>query len=205
MIRCKDKATRFEIFRFFLFLMFYFFVPLNLLAQDQNTEGQNDELKDYCIAYGSVDGQVKVVDYFSLSCPKCRKFFLNDFANIIKEHGQDLHWVFHPVPFDQVTLEFLVCIENSGQIQRQLLLKKLFSLKSDKERSDYMKEFMAQPTLDTLDYLKTTNAYQKAAAFYHSTDIEKLPLIEINGNRLQSHRKIKELIKAKTLTRGNEK
>src|SRR3990167_750299 len=81
----------------------------------------------YQIHYGNSDAPTKVVEYFSLSCPKCYTFFKKEFPKIREKHLNDISLVFHPDPADLLTLQAMVCLEILPPEHKPLFLEAILT------------------------------------------------------------------------------
>ncbi len=79
---------------------------------------------EYLVTFGDPNTQVEFTQYFSLSCAHCVQIFRNDFGKIQEEYIENgqLRYVFHPVPMDLTTVQFMCCLEKLDQNEKRLLL-----------------------------------------------------------------------------------
>jgi hypothetical protein len=146
----------------------------------------------YQVQYGNPDSGIQIVEYFSLSCPKCFDFFEEDFPFIRKQYLDTgaISWSFHPDPADLLTLQAMVCLEHLPIEDKRLFLEA--TLKHLKERDfkhgclimQAAMEILGHPlpNLGEMGFLETTSAFQEAFLFLKQKDtIKAIPLVEING------------------------
>ena len=146
----------------------------------------------YQIAYGNPESSIKIVEYFSLSCPKCFDFFLVDFPLIKRQYldTDEISWIFHPDPADLLTLQAMVCLEHLPDGQKRCFLETV--LKHLKEKNYKHGCLIMQAAMEVLGYplqslaemgfLETTEAFKEAFAFLKQKDvITSIPMVEING------------------------
>ncbi len=147
----------------------------------------------YCIQYGNPDAESKAVEYFSLSCPKCMEFFIKEFPAIKEKHIDtgSLFWSFHPDPADLLTLQAMVCLGRLPQEQKapflEALMENLAKLRGKGHGCQLMQAAMEVfhdplPELEQLDFLKNTEAFEKAYRFVTQKDaLTVIPSVEIDG------------------------
>jgi hypothetical protein len=158
----------------------------------------------YQIQYGNPDSSIKIVEYFSLSCPKCFEFFHEDFPSIKQKYldTKNVSWSFHPDPADLLTLQAMVCLEHLPEAQKRLFLEtilKHLGEKNTKHGSFVMQAAMEilnhpLPALSQIEFLEKSEAFQQAFLFLKQPDVVKsIPMVEINGV-LQEEYPTKELL-----------
>ncbi len=147
----------------------------------------------YCPLYGNPEAPHQVVEYFSLSCPKCMDFFKHDFPAIKAAYVDTgvASWTLHPDPADLLTLQAMVCLDRLPPEHRLLFLEavmnSLAKLKSNEGGSSLMQSAMEAlenpiPELDRVEFLKETEAFEHAYAFVKQEDVVKeIPSVEIDG------------------------
>ena len=158
----------------------------------------------YQLAFGNSKAPIQVVEYFSLSCEQCIRFFNDDFGVIKSKYldSNEVSWVFHPDPADLATLQFMVCLDHLEEGQKNMFLNvvmKMFdekSVKSSKLPNKYtvilqkiLEELkVSVPNLGEISYLEKTDAFQKAYAFLKQKDVvQTIPTVEINGTLLDEY------------------
>ena len=141
----------------------------------------------YQIAYGNPDAETKIVEYFSLSCPKCVEWVLDEFPELDLEKTS---FVFHPVPADLLTLQAMVCLERLAPPQKKLFFEtamKLLPGIDPAEKSVLLEEAMEalgapMPDLGKMEFLEKTGAFQDAFRFLSQEGgIDAIPAMEVNG------------------------
>lgn len=152
----------------------------------------------YQRSFGNAEAPIKVVEYFSLTCPHCIRFFNQDFDTIKSKYldSKQVVWTFHPDPADILTLQFMVCLDRLEESKRNMFLyvvMKMFEedmVKASKHPKKYvltMKKVMEHleqpvPELEELSFLEKTEAFQRAYAFLKQKDVPRMsPTLEING------------------------
>ena len=147
---------------------------------------------NYCIIYGEPTAPVKVVEYFSLGCPKCLFLFTEEFDYLKQRYidAKKVHWVFHPNPTDIQTLQAMICIEQLSPRKKQLFLEDLLPKlqgKSPESKTRGLKQVAYRfdvtfPSQDQIDSLKKTDAFKNAYQFVSQKEgIEAVPTVEVNG------------------------
>jgi len=146
----------------------------------------------YQIQYGNPAADVKVVEYFSLSCPKCYEFFERDFPDIQEKLlvSKKAAFIFHPDPADLLTLQAMVCLEQLPEEKRKLFFEvilKHLPKESPKNGCLVLQAAMEAlnhpvPRLADIDFLEKTEAFNHAYLFLKQTDVlQTIPMVEING------------------------
>ena len=148
---------------------------------------------EFLIHYGNPQAPLKVIEYFSFSCPHCVTVF-KDFPKIKEEFiDQDLiYFTFQPMPKDLTTVRALHCLSLLNTQEKQIFLEALFEfLEKNQEDSDrichVMQDFLScfskqTLALDNKTYLKESPIMQKAFDYISQKDqIKALPATEING------------------------
>jgi hypothetical protein len=153
----------------------------------------------YQIAYGNPKSKIQIVEYFSLSCPKCFDFFEGDF-HFIREKYLDtgeVFWIFHPDPADLLTLQAMVCLEYLPSVERKRLFLETV-LKHLRERKNKHGCLIMQATMEVLghplpqlaemQFLEKTEAFKEAFLFLKQKDVVKaIPQVEINGKLCEEY------------------
>jgi hypothetical protein len=165
-----------------------------LLAAFSSTLGNCFEKlsPDYQISYGNPDAPIKVVEYFSFTCPKCLKFIREDFGNLKEKyiHSNQIHWTFHPDPADRLTLQAMICLRQLNAVQKRHFLEVISKNLEEKGLEvgcvlmQAAMEYFQHPLseLDKMTFLETTEEFRRAFAFLKQKDvITTVPTVEING------------------------
>ncbi len=146
----------------------------------------------YQIAYGNPDAPLKVVEYFSFTCPKCLKLIKEDFE-VLKEsyiNPGKVYWVFHPDPADKLTLQALICLGRLNDAQKKLFFEtvsKNLDQKSLQVGCQVMQAVMDYfqlplPELGKASFWESTEEFQLAFTLLRQKDmITSVPTVEING------------------------
>lgn len=147
----------------------------------------------YQISYGNPNSQIKVVEYFSLSCTKCFEFFNEDFQTIRHRYLDrgEISWSFHPDPADLLTLQAMVCLETLPDEEKKRLFLETV-LKHIQEKNFKHGCLIMQATMEVLgfplpnlaemEFLEKTRAFGDAFLFLKQKDVVKIiPTLEING------------------------
>lgn len=145
----------------------------------------------YTVAYGNPQAPVHIVEYVSLSCPKCVLFIQKAFPLIQEEYINTgkVHWTFHPDPADLVTLQAMICFEVLTPLEKQqmlLLLSHIPPMHMNKKACDIMQKAMDAlgkplPDLHNLHFLQNTPAFISAYEYLSQKNAPvDLPTIEIN-------------------------
>lgn len=143
----------------------------------------------YLVAYGSGASDTEVVEYYSLSCPKCLELFVTDFPKL-REIRPDVRFVFHPDPADLLTLQAMVCFELLKEEQKPIFLETVLECLHENQGRGGLA--ILQTAMDALglpvsdlgkiEFLETTNAYRAAFRFLIQEDVVTfVPSYEING------------------------
>lgn len=157
----------------------------------------------YQISYGSLDAPLRVVEYLSLSCPKCLDAW-NTFKTLRPRYvaSHQVHWTFHLHPADMLTLQALVCLHELPPTDRTLFFEVLLdTLEDPTEGCLHMQIAMEAlgkplPELDRIPYLKTTESFKTACTYLKQPDVvTELPTVEINGTLYDAFPNLKFLEK----------
>jgi hypothetical protein len=149
---------------------------------------------EYLITYGRKNAKVEIIQYFSLSCPHCVQIFKNDFLKIYEQYIEkgDLRYVFHPVPVDLTTVQFMCCLERLDEVQKTVLLKVLLeelSLDNPEFNVILMKkgmEIFKSPIndLEKEEFIRASHAFSSSRDFVIQEDsLKTVPSIQI-GDRI---------------------
>lgn len=170
------------------YLAFSFFLSIiHLSAMDKLPS-------EYQVSFGDQDALIEITQYYSLSCPHCVQIFKNDFKHIQEEFIDTgkLRYIFHPVPMDLTTVQFLCCLEGLTNTKKQLLLSVLLeelSLENSNYNVILMKHAMdvlksPLEKLDDEDYIKNSNGFKCASDFVtQNENLKTVPSIQI-GDRV---------------------
>ena len=145
----------------------------------------------YQIRYGD-PGKTEVVEYFSLSCKKCHEWFAKDFPEVKREYIDEgsVSWVFHPLPADRATLQFMVCLDKLPEEARKPFFEAVSECMAsggEKEGCLLMQSAMQTlgvpvPELDDMDILSESPAFQDALDYLQQKDVVlAVPTLEIDG------------------------
>ncbi|MFI5342789.1 MAG: thioredoxin domain-containing protein [Chlamydiales bacterium] len=144
---------------------------------------------DYLIAFGNPDSPIKIVQYFSFTCPHCLTLYRKDFHEVKTKYLETVSWVFHPVPMDLLTVQAMDCLEKLSAREKRLFLESLLDvipLDGSALSVLYMQkamELFEKPIkeLQKKEYLSNTKAFQDAFLFIKQKDkINAVPSVEIN-------------------------
>lgn len=147
----------------------------------------------YWVQYGSPDAESQVVEYFSLSCPQCLKFFNQEFPSIQRNYVDPgtISWSMHPDPADLLTLQAMICLERLSPEHKALFLKTIIDgmskCKGTEQGCNLMKAAMEAfqnpiPDLENLEFIQKTEAFQDAFSFVTQKDVVRvIPSVEIDG------------------------
>lgn len=150
--------------------------------------------REYLVTYGKKDAKVEIIQYFSLSCSHCLQIFRNDFPKISEKYIDkgDLRYVFHPVPVDITTVQFMCCLERLDEDQKKILLGAIFeelSLDNPVFNVILIKrgmELLKKPMndLEKESFIRSSKAFGLAKDFIDKQDTLKIvPSIQI-GDRI---------------------
>ncbi len=146
----------------------------------------------YLVQYGSADAPVKIVQYYSLTCPHCVALFRKQFKQIKEEFIQteQIHWIFHPVPMDLQTVQAMDCFSNLSEKEREIFLEAILEELAI-DRPSFTAHLMQKgmevlkkpiPDLQEKSYLSETDAFTDAFNFLkQNEDLNAVPAVEING------------------------
>jgi Thioredoxin len=146
----------------------------------------------YHISYGNPGAPIKVVEYFSFTCPKCLDLIRGEFEEIRLKYIKTgkVHWVFHPHPADLLTLQAMICLGKLDDVQKPLffeVISKNLDGKSVKIGCAMMQASMEHfrqplPELGKMTFVEATEEFTEAFAFLKQEDVvASVPTIEING------------------------
>jgi Thioredoxin len=169
---------------------FWFFLCSHLLPlQGFCLEKLNS---DYLISFGNPDAPIKVIQYFSFTCPHCLGLFKRDFHQIKEKYLEEnaISCVFHPVPMDLLTVQAMDCLEKLSEKEKRIFLTALLEVIPIDDSATavlFMQKAMEifnkpLPDLQDKDYLSKTRAFKEAFLFLRQEDkINAVPTVEING------------------------
>lgn len=169
-----------------LFLICSVLVEASMASAFQKIDGK------YLVPYGNPKADIQIVEYFSLSCPKCFEFFKEDFPSIKKKYidSGKVFWLFHPDPVDLPTLQMMVCLDHLQDKQRALFFEVLIKhLMEKKSRHGCLVMQAAMealenplPDLDKMEFLEKSEAFKESVKFLKQKDvINMIPTVEIDG------------------------
>lgn len=178
---------------------------------------------EYCISFGDPQAKTKLVEYFSLSCPKCITILKRDFPHFREKYidTDEVFWVMHPDPADILTLQLMECLGALSEKEKRAFFEHLivnFPSRPSKQIVFEMQKVLADwgrplPHLHDLNFLETTKAFQVAFSYVQQENAPKeIPTISINGEMKSSfptHSFVEKEIeraleKAKELRQGEE-
>lgn len=147
---------------------------------------------EYCISFGSPEAPVKVIEYFSLSCPQCLRLLKRDFPSFRKKYveSDQVFWVLHPDPADLLTIQFMECLEKLSEKEKRAFFDWLLATlpkKPSKKTVFQMQQVLEDwgrplPYLHELNFLEKTKTFQIAFAYVKQNEAPKeIPTISING------------------------
>lgn len=145
----------------------------------------------YCVYFGNKDSSNLVTEYYSFSCPHCLNLYRKDFEKIKKKLIKEdhVHFVFHPVPLDLVTIQAMICLEGLSSEEKCLFLDAILSeADSDSfitaQLMQKAMELLKKPIPQLLDqeFVMNHPAFQDAFDFISQEDrITAIPSVDING------------------------
>lgn len=158
---------------------------------------------DWQVTYGDPKAPIQVVEYFSLSCPKCLDLFKNDFLAMKEKYinSQNVHWTFHLNPADLLTLQAMICLEKLTAAEKRIFFEVIIEALVDPNDGCIAMQTAMEafgkpiPELHDPDYLKKSPLFTSAYQYLKQEDlITELPTIEINGKLYDEfpHRKFIE-------------
>jgi len=167
-----------------LFLLLSFFLPIQGNCFEKLSS-------DYLIIFGNPEAPVKIVQYFSFTCPHCLSIYRDDFKTIKSKYidTNQVTWTYHPVPMDFLTVQAMDCLEKLSDREKRIFLESIMDvmpLDDAKLTVCYMEkamELFEKPIkhLAEKDYLSKARAFQDAFLFIKQPDkINAVPTLEIN-------------------------
>lgn len=164
----------------------------NLSLQYQTNRSGFKKLPDkYCVYFGNKDSLNLVTEYYSFTCPHCLNLYRKEFVqiqnNLIKKN--QVHFVFHPVPLDLVTIQAMICLEHLSSEEKCLFLDAILS-EADTDSfitAQLMQKAMVLlkkpiPRLLEQDFVINHTAFQDAFEFISQENhITAIPSVDING------------------------
>jgi len=174
----------------FLFVLGFNFASLSA----QTFENLSPE---YCISFGNPQAEIKVVEYFSLSCSKCITLLKRDFPHFREKYidTDQVFWVLHPDPADVLTLQLMVCLEKLSEKEKRVFfewllatLPKVPSKKTVFQMQQVLEDWgRPLPSLHDLSFLEKTKPFQVAYDYVKQDAAPKeIPTISINGQLKES-------------------
>ena len=169
----------------------------------------------YHITYGNPEAPIKVVEYFSFTCPKCLKLIREDFEALKEKYINvgKVYWIFHPYSADRLTLQAMVCLDKLNEAKKRLFFE-VISKNLEGKGFDLgcvmmqaaMEHFQQSlPALDKMSFLEGTEEFRRAFAFLKQKDcITSVPTVEINGISRDEFPARKFLEKQFTILLANE-
>jgi hypothetical protein len=148
--------------------------------------------KEYLVTYGKDEAPVKIVQYYSFTCPHCVALFRKQFQQI-KENYIDqgkISWIFHPVPMDLLTVQAMDCLQKLSLREKKVFLEAILEevlIDNPKLSASFLQKAMEVlgspiPQLQEKSYLSETKAFLDAFHFLkNEKKIEAVPSIEVNG------------------------
>lgn len=139
----------------------------------------------YRVAYGQPDAKHRIVEYVSLSCPKC----IDSIRNGLHQWN-DVFWEYHPVPADIATLQAMVCLEHLSANEKPIFLEVISKHVAQVGKQGICLLMQAAmngfekplPDLDKMEFLEQSAAFRKAVDFLKQKDvIQVIPTVEIDG------------------------
>ena len=156
-------------------------------------EGKEVELPgEYLIHFGDPEAPVKITEYFSFFCPYCLRLFREDFEYIKRVYIDTgkVHWTFHPVPMDRLTVQGMHCLSGLSDVQKRALLQ-VYLEEAEVNNPDFCVSLLQKareifgkpvPPLEDNDYLEKTSAFEHAFLYLKDVDVvEGVPSVEVNG------------------------
>jgi hypothetical protein len=148
---------------------------------------------EYCISFGNPQAEIKVVEYFSLSCSKCIALLKRDFPHFREKYidTEEVFWVLHPDPADILTLQLMECLEKLSEKEKRTFFEYLLETlpkRPSKKTVLKMQQVLEEwgrplPYLHDLSFLEKTKSFQVAFAYVKQDDAPKeIPTISINGH-----------------------
>lgn len=143
----------------------------------------------YLIAYGNPSAPIKVVEYYSLSCPKCLESIKKDFPELKKNYiaSKNVFWIFHPHPADRLTLQAMICFEQLSDEEKRIFWEVVVeNIEKPTDGCFIMQTAMEAfgkpiPHLSETKFLKETPSFKTAFTFLKQQNIvTELPTVEIN-------------------------
>lgn len=168
--------------------------------------------EEFLVHYGKPSAPLKVIEYFSFSCPHCVNAF-KDFYKIkadFIDQGK-IYFTFQAIPKDLTTIRALHCLSILNEQEKQIFLEALFEyLEESEDNADHlckvMQDFIScfgnkNLVLDDFEALKQTAVMQQVLKFIKQEELVKaLPAAEINGflfpNEFPNYRFFSEAIQA---------
>ena len=146
----------------------------------------------YLIHLGSSKAPLKIVQYYSLTCPHCVALFRKQFQQIKHDHIEtdQVQWTFHPVPMDLPTVQAMECLSKLSPKEKEIFLEAILEeLAIDKPTftATLMQkgmEVLKKPItkLQDKEYLSHTTAFDDAFHFLKQNDeLNAVPAVEVNG------------------------
>jgi protein-disulfide isomerase len=167
--------------------MFYVIFLLMFCARALAIEPLQEK---YLVSYGDPQAPIKIVEYFSFQCPHCLALYRKDFKRVAEAFvdTKKVHWTFHPIPTDLVTVQAMVCLSKLSLHHKKIFLETLLEEAEGPHLTvlimSKVMELLHHPILDLSDeeFLQNSDAFADAFAFLNQAEkISAVPTIRVNA------------------------
>jgi len=157
-----------------------------------------EKLSDaYLVQYGNSQAELRIVQYFSFTCPHCVALFRKQFQQIKEDYIETgkVSWVFHPVPMDLLTVQGMDCLSKLSEREKKIFLEAILEelfIDQPKLSLQLMQkgmEVLGKPIKELQEkaYLAETAAFHDSFHFLKQDQIiEALPSVDVNGKFLSA-------------------
>lgn len=147
---------------------------------------------DYLVYYGNTNAPVKIIQYYSFTCPHCVALFRREFQQIKADFIDTgkISWVFHPVPMDLLTVQAMDCLQKLPFREKKIFLEAILEevlIDNPKLSASFLQKAMEVlgipiPNLQDKGYLGETKAFHDSFQFLKQEDtMDVVPCVEVNG------------------------
>lgn len=163
------------------------------IDQSQTGSGIKKLDQKYLVRFGDPEAKIKIVQFFSMTCPHCLLLFKNDFRKIKEAYleTKEVSWVFHPVPLDSLTIQMMDCLSHLEGREKEIFLEAILETVQVQDDENVIIFLMQEAmnvfgnpiqNLDEQDYITNSEAFKDSFHFITQENrIDAVPAVEVNG------------------------